>query len=388
MLWLALTVLAAGAGLLVALPFLRRRTDAELPTTPAEIYKSQLDDLAKDEAVGDVDAATAANLRIEIERRILEAPNVTESAAAAASFDRVTAAAVAAIVVLGSAILYAATGSPSIGPSASNVSADRDDAQSLADIDAAIDRLRARLEQAPSDAEGWRMLGWSYFETGRYDQSIEAYRRAVSLAPAQAGYRSALAEALTWANGGTVSAEARDEFRAVIAGASDDERARYCLALAKAQGGDLRAAVQDWIAAIGDAAPDSTWAPVMRADAETAAREAGISLNGRLPPAPEGASAATEALPHPPALATRTAPSPEAQQDMVDDMIGGLERRLANNPRDADGWVLLMRSRMVMGQPDRARAALSNSLEAFQGDRDTQQRLRAVASELDVPSGG
>jgi cytochrome c-type biogenesis protein CcmH len=73
---------------------------------------------------------------------------------------------------------------------------------------------------------------------------------------------------------------------------------------------------------------------------------------------------------------------------MVDDIIGGLERRLASNPRDADGWVLLMRSRMVMGQPDRARAALSNSLEAFQGDRDTQQRLRAVAAELDVPSGG
>ncbi len=66
-------------------------------------------------------------------------------------------------------------------------------------------------------------------------------------------------------------------------------------------------------------------------------------------------------------------------------MVDGLEQRLAANPRDAEGWVRLMRSRMVLGQPDRARAALQSALAAFADDRPTQQRLRAAAAELNVP---
>src|SRR5690349_13007110 len=37
----------------------------------------------------------------------------------------------------------------------------------LPDVSTMIDRLAARLEQAPDDVRGWRMLGWSYFNTER-----------------------------------------------------------------------------------------------------------------------------------------------------------------------------------------------------------------------------
>ncbi len=387
MLWFALTVLAASVGVLVALPFLRTRKERGALATPLDVYKSQLAELARDEAAGELDVATAAEMRTEIERRILEAPDITASPATAAKFDRITAAAVVAIVVLGSAVLYAATGAP--GGASRITAADENPVgapgQNLAGIDAAIGRLQARLEQAPDDAEGWRMLGWSYFETGRYDQSVEAYRRAVALAPTQPGYRSALAEALTWAGGGAVTPEARTGFRDVIADDPRDERARYYLALAKAQDGDVRGAVEDWVAALNGTAPDSTWAPVMRADAEAAARDAGIDLAGRLSPAPLAAAAG--APPHPIASATPSATA-GGQQDAIAGMVDGLEQRLDRNPRDAEGWVLLMRSRMVMGQPDRASAALARGLEAFQGERPTQARLREAAAELQVPQSG
>lgn len=70
---------------------------------------------------------------------------------------------------------------------------------------------------------------------------------------------------------------------------------------------------------------------------------------------------------------------------MITGMVEGLEQRLAQQPRDAERWVMLMRSRMVLGQPDRATAALNAGIRAFEGDRATQQRLRAAAAELNVP---
>ena len=53
----------------------------------------------------------------------------------------------------------------------------------LPDVSTMIERLAARLETTPEDIKGWRMLGWSYFHTGRYEQAAAAYARAVELDP-------------------------------------------------------------------------------------------------------------------------------------------------------------------------------------------------------------
>jgi cytochrome c-type biogenesis protein CcmH len=391
MLWFALVVLAAGAGALVALPFLRTRATVEAPNTPIDIYKTQLDDLARDQAAGEFDEAAAAELRVEIERRILAAPaTAPPKAAAGADRDRVTAIAVAAIVVVGAAVLYAATGQPN-APSAARAGAAAAGAnasmRNLPDVDTLIERLRQRLETQPADAGGWRMLGWSYQATGRFDDAVAAYRNAIGIEPANADYQSGLGEALTSANGGRVSGEALAAFRRAIASEPGDERARYFLARHKAQSGNVRGAIDDWIAALRAAAPDSQWAPLMRADAEAAAREAGIDIAARLPPAPASALGPGAQAPplSPEAMAQARRQSPEDQQAMINGMVEGLEQRLAANPRDAEGWVRLMRSRMVLGQGDRARAAYQRALAVFTGDRTTQQILRAAATELAVP---
>lgn len=56
----------------------------------------------------------------------------------------------------------------------------------LADVDTMIERLAARLNTGPEDIDGWRMLGWSYFNTGRYDKAASAYARAAELDPSSA----------------------------------------------------------------------------------------------------------------------------------------------------------------------------------------------------------
>jgi cytochrome c-type biogenesis protein CcmH len=53
----------------------------------------------------------------------------------------------------------------------------------LPDVNTMIERLAARLETTPEDIKGWRMLGWSYFHTGRYKQAATALARAVELDP-------------------------------------------------------------------------------------------------------------------------------------------------------------------------------------------------------------
>ena len=65
-----------------------------------------------------------------------------------------------------------------------------------ASVDEVITQLEARLRENPNDAEGWRMLGWSYFETQRFAESATAMRRAIQLAPGNSEYHSMLGEAL------------------------------------------------------------------------------------------------------------------------------------------------------------------------------------------------
>jgi cytochrome c-type biogenesis protein CcmH len=65
----------------------------------------------------------------------------------------------------------------------------------LPDVNTMIERLAARLAATPEDIEGWRMLGWSYFHTARYEEAATAYARTVELDPSSAELRLSYEEA-------------------------------------------------------------------------------------------------------------------------------------------------------------------------------------------------
>jgi cytochrome c-type biogenesis protein CcmH len=83
--------------------------------------------------------------------------------------------------------------------------------QPLPDVETMIEGLAARLESAPDDLKGWRMLGWSYFHTGRYERAATAYARAVAIDPDSAelarSYDEAKARALEVGNSATASSQ-------------------------------------------------------------------------------------------------------------------------------------------------------------------------------------
>ncbi|MEZ5851997.1 MAG: tetratricopeptide repeat protein [Hyphomicrobiaceae bacterium] len=88
--------------------------------------------------------------------------------------------------------------------------------QNLPSVDEMIERLAKRLEENPSDADGWRMLGWSHLHMQRYEEAVRAYAQAVGQAPQVASYRSSHAEALIRAANGTVTQAARAEIQEAL----------------------------------------------------------------------------------------------------------------------------------------------------------------------------
>src|SRR5688572_25880832 len=191
-LWLILTAFMGGAALIVLAPFFFGGRAKETPTS-LDVYKDQLAEVDRDKAQGLIDEAEAASARLEIERRILAAGRADGTATRTISpnWQYHMATGVAAVVVLGSVGLYAAIGRPDL-PSAHNQAlalngqqtaqtAGAPQQQDGGDPNAMVKRLEKRLADNPNDADGWRVLGWSYYNMGRHKDAISAYRRAVDL---------------------------------------------------------------------------------------------------------------------------------------------------------------------------------------------------------------
>ena len=73
------------------------------------------------------------------------------------------------------------------------------------------------------------------------------------------------------------------------------------------------------------------------------------------------------------------------QQAMIRGMVEGLDAKLRANPADADGWVRLIRARMVLGETDKAAAAYRDARKAFLGDARQLTALQQAARDLNVP---
>lgn len=383
-LWIILTLMVALAVAGLAIPLVRRyeaRADGRAATLA--VLKDQLVDIDAQERAGAVTPTEAEGLRTEIRRRLLA--EARERTAEARPFGprslAMLALGLAAIVALAATGLYAMMGRPDLAAPAPAATPAQPEGQATSDVDTMIRQLEARMRETPDDPEGWRMLGWSYYQTGRFADSAKAYRRAVELAPNGPGYLSAFGEALVQAAGGTVTPEARSAFERAYALDAADARARYFLALFKDQRGDRQGALDDWIKLLSEAPADAPWAGELRRIIDETAREARIDVSGRLPAKPDAPRGPTAAD-----IAAAQQMKPSDQQAMIRGMVDGLAERLKASPRDAGGWARLMRARMVLGERDAARAAYRDAMRIFADSPADQRLLTQAAQELGVPT--
>ena len=248
-----------------------------------------------------------------------------------------------------------------------------------------LSQLERRAESDPDNAAAWQELGFAYFERGRFAEAATAYERATAADPDSAVLWSSLGEALVMASErDPMPPAARQAFRKAIALDRDDPRGRYFMAVEKDLAGDHEGAIADWLALLADTPPGAPWEADLRRTIEQVGRIRSIAVDERLAAAVAGrpdAPPAVAAIPGPTEeqLAAASSLRPAEQQEMAEAMVARLAARLGDEPRDVDGWIMLMRSYQTLGRAGEARAALGRAVAANPGER---ARLEAAARTL------
>ena len=255
-------------------------------------------------------------------------------------------------------------------------------------VDDVVARLEARLKAKPDDAEGWRMLGWSYFQTQRYAEAATALKEATKLDATHAETFSFLGEALVLASKteGRIPADAQAAFRKALKLDPKDARARYFRAVAMDLAGQHRRAIDAWFAILKDLPADAPYAEDIRAVIKNVGDRYKIPYEKRLAAAQFVPPAGTLSGPSQADIKAASALPKGQQETMIRGMVDGLEAKLAKNPGNADGWIMLMRSRMQLGEPAKAAKALEGGLAAFKSDPGTAQKLRDAAAAIGIPT--
>ena len=288
--------------------------------------------------------------------------------------------------------LYAKTKAQRPGPSAAAAKS-----AELPDVETMIERLALRLQKKPDDAEGWRMLGWSFFNMQQPAKAVEAYARAVALEPQGAALKSAYGEAMVATENGTVTPQAVEIFNAALGLEPNNAKARYFVALALEQSGNKKEALDRWLSLLAEPSDNEPWAGELRQRAQSLARELGVAVpalaavatsDSATPGAAKPAGRRGEQARALTAEEMRLAQAlpAEQRQAMIRSMVSGLADRLESTPRDEEGWLRLIHSRLQLGEDDAARAALARALAVFADDASAGGRITAAAKELGLAS--
>ena len=360
LIWIAMAVLAAAAAVPVLTPLARaRRAPVSSGNQAAHIYRDQLAEVDRDLAAGIIADREAEAARTEIARRLIKAGTETDSTSTGGgSTLRFVVVAVVAMPVAAFG-LYLFLGSPEYPDqplAARVVPAENTDVATL------VAAVEARLAAAPEDGAGWEVIAPVYLRLGRGADAVNAYSNALRLLGPSVERETGLGEAIVGLSGGRVTPDARAAFERAKALAPDDPRPRFYLALALQQEGRSDEARAAWQAMLDGAPADAPWAPIVRE--QIAALEQADAPG----PTAEDVEAVTS-LPG------------EDQAAMIEGMVTSLAARLEDDGSDAAGWARLVRSYMVLGRPDDARAALEKARIALAGDSAGLASVEATARE-------
>ena len=250
--------------------------------------------------------------------------------------------------------------------------------------------LQRQVAQQPGDSDAWRELGEAQFAHGDYADAIPSLKRAAQISPKQALLWSSLGEARVMASKhDPMPPEALADFHRAQAADPSDPRSRYFLAVKQDLDGDHKGAIAAWLALLKDSPADAPWRSDLVRTIEQVGKIGQIDVAGRI--AEAGGMATTPARspparaslpgPTPQDLAAATAIPPSQQRQMAEGMVAQLAARLKAQPKNPDGWVMMIRSRAYLGQADKAAAALGDAVAANPAEAE---QLRAAAAAMGV----
>jgi cytochrome c-type biogenesis protein CcmH len=358
MLWFALALMTGAAMAAIAWP-LTRKARTLLSGSDLAVYRDQLEEVRRDHAAGRIGDNEAEAAQVEVSRRLLAAADAEAAQQAATtptpgSRRRAIALAALLVVSFGSAGTYLSLGSPTLP---GQPLASRDQSQS---IDAMIAQVESHLARNPNDGRGWEVIAPVYTRLGRFEDALKARRNALRLNGETAQRSAALGEALVLAANGVVTAEAKAAFERAVALDGSEVQARYFLGLAAEQDGNRPQAAMIWRDMLEGAA-DAPWAEFVR--------RALARVEGKAGPGDDDVAAASDL-------------SPEQRAVMIRGMVDRLAERLHRDGSDVEGWLRLVRSYVVLGERDKARAVVADARRALAGAPDKLRRIDELVKGL------
>ena len=359
-----MTAAAVGA---VIWPLIRNRGDRH-SGSDVMVYRDQLDEIERDLSAGLIGKVEADAARVEISRRLLGAADTAGAKPPVSNLTPGRRRIAAAVALLALPTLaggfYLRLGSPQLASAQQEAAPDM--ASAHESVEGLIAEVEAYLQHNPNDGRGWEILAPVYMRLNRSSDSVTAWRHALQLLGESAERDANLAESLTAEANGVVTAEAKAAF--VRAAELDGTLVtpRYYLGLAAEQDGDRAKAAKLWRDLIAEAPTNAEWVPIVR---DALAR---VESNSDSQSGPNAADVA--------AGSTRPA---EQESAMIQGMVERLATRLKQDGSDVEGWLRLVRSYKVLGEPDKVRAAITDAQQALATDRDKLEKLNAGLKSLD-----
>ena len=123
-----------------------------------------------------------------------------------------------------------------------------------------------------------------------------------------------------------------------------------------------------WRALLADAPEGAQWVGVVR------------QVLARVESAGAADTAAAPSASRPNSSSEAGAP----QDQMIRGMVERLAARLQQDGSDVDGWIRLVRSYTVLGDKEKARAALTDARRALQGEPEKLRRFEEGAKSLGI----
>ena len=241
----------------------------------------------------------------------------------------------------------------------------------------------AATRERPNDPEAWKALGLARFDAQDVTGATVALDRATTLAPKRADLWSALGEARVMGSAtDPMPPAALTAFRKAMAIDPRDPRSRYFLAVQRDLIGDHRGAIDDWLALLRDTPPGAPWEQDLRRTIAQVGKINRIDVTTKLAAIAQPASHPVVAGPDAAQIRAAAALPPSQQDAMAQAMVAGLEAKLKADPSNVDGWIMLMRSRMTLGEPAKASAALAAAVAA---NPSARAQLEGDATTLGVP---
>ena len=244
-LWLLMAAITLAAALWLTRPLWQRHSRSGVARTAANVaaYSSRLNELDADIAAGVLPADEAAAIQQEMDARLLAdasaaVPTAAPQRSEAQRFG-VLAVLLALTLPVFAGLWYWQAGSWRTAEQIATAPADGG-APSSVEIEAMVAKLAARLEAQPDDAEGWSMLGRSYFVMSRHEDAAKAYAKANELSKSgNADWLVSEGEALALARDRDLLGRPAQLFEAALTLDPGYGKAIWYGSLADAQGGNF-----------------------------------------------------------------------------------------------------------------------------------------------------